>query len=80
MNLTCRLEVFSTKKSENLCTIFYMLQDFVARNPDLVACEQQKRSPARAFAQSDQRLFVLFLERLIDAFATCEISRLSLSL
>ena len=45
-----------------------------ARSPVSGVCEQHRRRPACASAQSDQRLFIRFLERIICKLAVGEIS------
>ena len=45
-----------------------------ARKPVFGGCEQQRRRPACASAQSDQRHCIRFLESIIPKLATSEIS------
>ena len=44
------------------------------RKPVLGVCEQQRRSPVCASVQTDQRLFIRFLESVISRLAIGEIS------
>ena len=45
-----------------------------ARKPDFVACKKHRHSPACTSTQSDQRLYVRFLESVVYKLATCKVS------
>ena len=47
--------------------------DLVARKPDFVAWEQQRRIPDCVFTQSGQRFVIRFLVAIIANYAACEI-------
>ena len=41
---------------KGMCALVRLNMGLDARKPDFVACEQQRRRPAGAYAQSDQHL------------------------